>query len=249
MRNLRFILWMCLSVIALSVSGRSFDEVHVNGSCSLRIIFNPDSVGELVRDRVSGSSEISFSYGGSSLFISAPSVPGHDNLPELTLYSDSSLRVIEVSGRASVHVVALSSTSPVALVAAGAASLSVDEISAPNVNISLSGSGKINVSGQLTATTLNFSVTGSGRVQADAVTVSRMSVTQRGSGKLLFSGSARDCSVVERGTGTIDLRKLVADKFDLKLFGDGWIFYPAGVPVKIGGNSERIMQVKPYQPL
>lgn len=249
MRNLRYILCVCLSVMGLSIYGRSFDEVHVNGSCQLRIVVNQDSVGELICDSGVTLSSISFSYGGSSLFITVPSVPGSDKLPALTLYSDNNLRVIEVSGRSSVHVVAMNSTSPVALVAAGASSLYVDEISAPNVNISLSGSGKINVSGQLTASTLNFSVTGSGRIQADAVTVSRMSVTQRGSGKLVFSGSARDCSVVERGTGTIDLRALVANKFDLKLFGEGRIFYPAGVPVNIGGNSERIIQVKPYQPL
>lgn len=249
MKMLRLFISVCLTLVAVVASARSFDELHVSGSCNLTVMFNPESVGQLVRDNISETSDISYSFGGSSLYISAPSVPGSDKLPSLTLYSDSSLRVIEVSGRAKVHVVSIHSTAPVALVAAGAASLSVDEISSPNANISLSGSGKINIPGQLTATTLNFSVTGSGSVRADSVTVSTMSVTQRGSGKLVFSGSARDCSVVERGTGSVDLRALVAGKFDLKLFGNGRIFYPAGVPVKIGGNSERIIQVKPYQPL
>ncbi len=76
-----------------------------------------------------------------------------------------------------------------------------------------------------------------------------MTVNQRGSGSMTFYGSARDCFAVARGTGSIDLRGLVASAMDLKLFGSGHIYYPAGVRVTLGGDQERIMQVKPYQPL
>lgn len=76
-----------------------------------------------------------------------------------------------------------------------------------------------------------------------------MTVNQRGSGSMTFYGSARDCFAVERGTGSIDLRGLVASVMDLKLLGLGHIYYPAGVRVNIDGDTERIIQVKPYQPL
>ena len=248
MKIIRPVILFFVTVVCAYISeGRSFDELHIAGSCEVELICRPDSAGVLLRHN--DAENISFSYAGSSMSISAPSVPGSRELPKLTLYSDTLLRVVEVTGRSKVSVLEIKSGESLALVASGAASMMLDVVSAPNINISLSGSGKITISGAITASTLNFSVSGSGKVRVDAVTASRMTVTQRGSGKLVFAGSARDCAVVERGTGSIDLQQLVSGKLDLKLFGDGHIFYPAGVPVRTAGNTDNIIQVKPYQPL
>ncbi|MDE5567214.1 MAG: DUF2807 domain-containing protein [Muribaculaceae bacterium] len=248
MKVFRLIIGFCVLIVgALVAEGRSFDELHVAGSCEVHVICNQDSVGMLVKH--DDAVNIKFSYAGASLNVSVPSVPGVRNLPKLTLYSDTLLRVVEVAGRAKVVIDEIKSGESLALVVSGASSMSIDDMSAPNINVSLSGSGLISISGELTASTLNFSVSGSGKIKADAVTASRMTVTQRGSGKLSFAGSARDCAVVERGNGSVELQQLVTGKLDLKIFGDGHIYYPAGVPVKLGGNTENIIQVKPYQPL
>lgn len=248
MKELRLIIGFFVLVVGVLVTeGRSFDELHVAGSCEVHVICNQDSVGMLVKHDDAGN--VLFSYAGKSFNVSATSVPGVRSLPKLTLYSDTLLRVIEVTGRSKVIIEDVKSGESLALVASGASSMLLGEVSAPNINVSLSGSGLISISGELTASTLNFSVSGSGKIKADAVTVSRMTITQRGSGKLVFAGSARDCAVVERGNGSVELQQLVTGKLDLKIFGDGHIYYPAGVPVKLGGNTENIIQVKPYQPL
>lgn len=249
MRLLRSIVLLSLCAFAIFANARSYDEVHIGGSCEVTIVYKPDSVGMFIGKENSENVPVDYSFGGTSLTINVPTVAGLKNRPAYTLYSDGHLRIVDVSGRSRVKVNQLESKTSVALVSSGAASLTVDALTAPNINISLSGSGMITLPGQLTATTLNFSVTGSGKITAETVTAAHMTVTQRGSGKLVFGGSARECSIVERGTGTIDIRALVGAKFELKLFGEGRIFYPAGVPVKLDGNTERIIQVKPYQPL
>lgn len=230
-----------------AADARSFDELHVAGSCEVDVVYNPDSAGIIVRH--DNMDNLIFSYAGSSLTVSVSSTPGSRSLSKLTLYCDTLLHVIEVSGRAKVIGKEIKSGQSLALVASGAASMKFDNVSAPNINVSLAGSGTILIPGELMASTLNFSVSGSGKVRAEAVTATRMTVTQRGSGKLVFAGSARDCAVVEKGNGSVDLQQLVAGKLDLKLFGEGHIYYPGGIPAKLGGKTENIIQVKPYQPL
>lgn len=237
------------TVLSVFASGNEFDEVHVGGACELHIVCRPDSAGRLIRNASAGDVAVDYSSGGSSLFITVMPESGSSGLAKLTLYVGQELRVVEVSGRAKVYVQTIKSSGAVALVSSGAASLTVGSVTATNINVSLSGSGKIAITDALTASTLNFSAMGSGKIQADAITATRMTVTQRGSGKLMLVGSAHMCSAVERGSGTIDLRNLVSGKFDFKLFGSGRIYYTAGVPVTTSGDTERIIQVKPYQPL
>lgn len=249
-RRLHLLLFLALfAAMSVFASGNAFDEVHVGGSCELHIVCRPDSAGRLIRHASASDAAVDYSSGGLSLFISVTSTASPSGLPQLTLYVGNELRVIEASGRARVYLQTIKSSGAVALVSSGAATLTAGTVSASNINVSLSGSGKIVITDDLTASTLNFSATGSGKIQADAITATRMTVTQRGSGKLILVGSAHECSAVERGSGTIDLRNLVSGKFDFKLFGGGRIYYTAGVPVTTSGNTERIIQVKPYQPL
>lgn len=245
------ILFCLILFVALNsfVSVNAFDEVHVGGSCELHIVCNPDSAGCLVRHATARDAAVDYSSGGSSVFISVAAAGRPSELARLTLYVGNELRVIEASGRSRVYVRSIKSPGSVALISSGSATLTAGSVSASNINVSLTGSGKIAITDALTASTLNFSATGSGKIQADAITVARMTVNQRGSGKLTFVGSAHECSAVERGSGTIDLRNLVSGKFDFKLFGAGKIYYTAGVPVTTSGDTERIIQVKPYQPL
>ena len=222
------------------------DELHVGGSVDVRLICNPDSAGHVVYN---SQTAIDVKRAGNALYIVAQAATSPVARVAVTVYTGGHVKIIEASGRARLTADSLRSADMLSLVASGASVMTLTDIAAANVNVSLSGSGSIVISGALTASTLNLSLVGSGTVKADAITASRMTVSQRGSGKMFFSGSARDCDVVGRGTGAIDLRALVAGSMDLKLYGQGRIFYPAGVRVTMDGNTDRILQVNPYQPL
>lgn len=247
MNILRLIISALALVSATAAIARTFDELHVSGPCELHLVESADSCGLV--EAGGDFSGVDFRYVGSAVFVDVNAYATVRGRKSIVLYYDGHLRLIRASGRSVVMADNIKSTDQLTLVASGAASISIGRLSAANVNVSLTGSGKIDVGGELLASTLNFSLIGSGSVKASSITASRMTVTQRGSGKMIFGGSARDCDVVGRGTGTVDLRGLVAGEMDLKLLGDGHIYYPAGVRVSIGGNTQNIIQVKPYQPL
>ncbi len=231
---------------AVDMSAKSFDQIHVKGSCELKLVYHPDSAGIV---RVPSGGAVETARVGTAVFITAAAATSSTSRVPVTLYADGPVSLVDASGRAIVTADSIVAADQLSLVSSGAAALKLGAVAAANVNVSLSGSGSITIGGHLAATTVNMSLTGSGAIKADAITVSRMTVTQRGSGKMGFAGSARDCAVVGRGSGSVDLRNLVAGTMDLKLFGAGRIFYPAGVRVSLDGNIERIIQVKPYQPL
>lgn len=244
---LRVILSMSL-LLSVSVAGaRSFDQLYVSGPCELHLVESADSCG--MASAGSDFSGVDFRYVGDAVYVNVASSATVRGRKIVTLYYDGHLHLVQASGRSLVMADNLNSADQLSLVASGASSVRIGRLSAANVNVSLSGSGKIEVEGELLASTLNFSLVGSGSVKAPAITTSRMTVTQRGSGRMTFGGSARDCDVVVRGTGSVDLRSLVAGEMGLKLFGEGHIYYPAGVRVTVDGDIKNIIQVKPYQPL
>ncbi len=248
-----FSILVCLTVCVLGLNAQTvksadIDELHVSGPCALRVIHSQDSAGLLAGQL---SDAVEFRRVGSAMYIAVnPSAVKVGRLP-LRLYVGKtlSLQLLELSGRAEVSADSISSQGYLSLVSSGGASANVTSLSAPNVNVSLTGSGKIKVSGQITASTLNFSLVGSGVINVNGLTASRLTVSQRGSGKMIFAGSSRDCDVVVRGTGVVDLRNLVSGMMDLRMLGAGHIYYPSGVRVSLSGDSENIVQVKPYQPL
>lgn len=234
------------AVNKVDAAGFRIDELHVGGAVDVMLVNNSDSAGIVKYEH---QATVDVRKAANALYIVGKSSESPTARITVTVYADAPIKIIEVSGRARLSAGEIKSPDQLAVIASGAASITLSEISAANVNISLSGSGGISVLGELTAFTLNFSLVGSGTLKADAITASRMTISQRGSGKLIFTGSARDCDAVGRGTGTIDLRGLVAGIMDLKLYGEGQIFYPAGVRVTMTGDTDHIIQVKPYQPL
>lgn len=235
-----------LLLLSVAVGAAAIDEIHVAGSCELTIKQCSDSTGLISCGR---NSAVDFRRADNAVFISVPVESMPHSRQSIILYADPTVRLVEVSGRAVLNADSLVSSESLSVVAAGGAKINVSSVSAANVNVSLTGSGSITVEKHLLASTLNFSLTGSGTIRSDSVTASRMTVMQRGSGKIILSGSAHDCSAVVRGTGVVDVRNLVANHIDLKLFGSGHIFYPSGVRVSIEGNQQNIIQVKPYHPL
>lgn len=234
------------AVSRLDAAGYRYDELRVSGAVDVMLINNPDSAGIVKYDH---QSVVDVRKAANALYIVGKSSGSPTHRVAVEVYADADIKIIEVSGRAYLSANEIKSPDHLAVIASGAASITVSDIAAANVNVSLSGSGTISIRGELTASTLNLSLVGSGTLKADAITASRMTVSQRGSGKMIFVGSAHDCDAVVRGTGTIDLRGLVAGSMDLKLYGEGRIFYPGGVRVTMSGDTDRIIQVKPYQPL
>ena len=234
------------AVSRLEAAGFHYDELHVDGAVDVKLVNNADSAGIVKYEH---HAAVDIRKAANALYVVAKQSVSPTARVAVTVYTDSDIKVIEVSGRAQLSANQIKSPDQLAVIASGAASINMGDIAAANVNISLSGSGAISIHGELTASTLNLSLVGSGTLKVDAITASRMTVTQRGSGKMIFTGSARDCDAVGRGTGTIDLRGLVSGSMDLKLYGSGHIFYPSGVRVTMSGDTDRIVQVKPYQPL
>lgn len=244
---LLLILFCCFSVSAFA---KSFDELHVSGPCELTLVENPDSAGIIVlqpgQQQVAG---LDVRSAGSALYVVLPPDALRDRLLKLTLYFNGPVTLIDTSGRAVVNTPAIKSENSLSLVSAGASVINIETLTAKNVNVSLSGSGVIDINGEAMASTINLSLTGSGKILADALAVARLSVTQRGSGKITLAGSARDCAVVGFGSGRVDLRRVVSASMNLKQYSTGQIFYPAGVHAVIDGKIENIHADKPYQPL
>lgn len=248
----KIILCVCIAVVTVGADAAAsgFRELHVSGPCEVRLIFNPDSAGIVTVARGSlHSSALMVRRNADAVYIVMPPDSIVDGLLPLKVYSSQNLTLIDASGRAVVKAGEAETRGHIAVVASGAASVSLAAVTANNVNISLTGSGIIDVAGGLTAATVNLSLTGSGKIKADAVATNRLSVTQRGSGKITTAGSAHNCAIVGQGSGIVDARSLVSADMNLKLFGPGQIYYPAGVRATLGGKVDNIHAVKPYQPL
>lgn len=244
--RLHILPYLCAATIlwCMGVSARTLDELHISGACDVNIVTVSDGNTDIMADET----KVNVSHTNTSLSITSL-LNDASSRASVSINSDCHFRLIEVQGRAIVTADSLSSSDGLSIISSGAAKIDIARISAPNVNISLTGSGKIKVSQSLTASTLNLSAVGSGSINAYGITASHTYITERGSAKINIAGAAHDCSAVVHGTGTVDLRDIVASGMNLKLFGAGKLFYPAGVRVTLDGNSERIIQVKPYQPL
>ncbi len=234
---------------ALSGSPREFTELYVSGPCGVSLVCSPDSAGIVIARDGSSAGSVDVRRTDDALYVSVSPEATVTGLVELKIYTAPSLRIICAEGRATISGGGVRSGGQLSLVASGASSLMMTDVSAGNINVSLSGSGKVSLGGEISAETVNMSLTGSGRINVDGLAATLLTLTQRGSGKIFVSGSARKCSVVSTGTGRSDVSKLVSADMHLKLFGNGRIYYPAGVRVSTDGKISNIISIKPYQPL
>ena len=239
-------------IMAATPSGaaRDYTELYVSGPCNVSLVCSADSAGTVVAQAGESLPEgIDVRTAGEALYLTVDPAAKTVGLVNVKVYAAKTLRIVSVQGRATVTGSGFESAGQLSLVAAGASSLMMSDLSAGNINVSLSGSGKVMLTGEVTAATVNLSQTGSGRITVDGLAASTLSLTQRGSGKITVAGSARKCSVAGLGTGKCDVSKLVSADMTLKLFGNGHIYYPAGVRVTTDGHTENIISVQPYQPL
>lgn len=222
-----------------------FDQLNVSGPCEITLIENPDSTGIVAIPPGQKSAEgLEVRRAGDALYVSLPANSLTQTLLHIKIYHTGRLNLINASGRAVVQTSDISDDHSLSIISSGAASLSFDHISAKNINISLSGSGKITLNGPTEANNLNLSLTGGGKISANKIAVDNLTVTQRGSGKISLAGSAHKCAVAGFGSGTVDARKLVSSSMDLKQFATGQIFFPAGIPAKLGGKTDNIHSTK-----
>lgn len=237
-------------VVAPSATGQPYSELYVSGPCNVKLVCSLDSAGMVIAQGTADmSGAIDVRTTGEALYVTVSQDAKTVGQVNLKVYTGATLRIVSVEGRSTVAGSGYFSAGQLSLVAAGASSLMMSDLSADNINVSLSGSGKVMLTGEVTAATVNLSQTGSGRISVDGLAASALSLTQRGSGKITVSGSARKCSVAGLGTGNCDVSKLVSADMTLKLFGNGHIYYPAGVRVTTDGHIDNIISVKPYQPL
>lgn len=226
-----------------------FAELYVSGPCGVELVCSPDSAGTVLALGRHATAGIDVRRSDDALYVSvSPGVVATGRV-SLKIYTAPSIRIICAEGRSSVSGSGLHSARQMSLVASGASSLNFSDLSAENVNVSLSGSGKVTLEGQISATTINLSLTGSGKIMVNGLAVTSLSQSLRGSGRMTVIGSAGKCAAVVTGTGSIDVSKLVSNDMDLKLFGNGHLYYPAGVRIKTNGNVTNIISVQPYQPL
>lgn len=233
-----------------SATAQVYSELYVSGPCNVSLVCSLDSAGTVIaQGGIDISGEVDVRTTGEALYVTVSQDAKTVGQVNLKVYTGKALRIVSAEGRSTVAGDGYFSAGQLSLVASGASSLLMSDLSADNINVSLSGSGKVIMTGEITAATVNLSQTGSGRISVDGLAASALSLTQRGSGKIAVSGSARKCSVAGLGTGNCDVSKLVSADMTLKLFGNGHIYYPAGVRVTTDGHIDNIISVKPYQPL
>lgn len=239
-----------LAAAAHTAAAQEFTELYVSGPCNVSLVCSVDSTGTvIVQGGVAEPDMVDVRTAGDALYVVVKPEAKTLGQVNLRVYTGKTLRIVSAQGRATVSGGGYASAGQLSLVAAGASSLMMSDLSAGNINVSLSGSGKVMMTGEVTAETVNLSQTGSGRITIEGLAASTLSLTQRGSGKITVAGSARKCSVAGLGTGNCDVSKLVSADMTLKLFGNGHIYYPAGVRVTTDGHTDNIISVKPYQPL
>lgn len=225
-----------------------FGELRVSGPCDVSLVCRPDSAGMVfVTSGTTGGSGIDVRRADDALYINVN--PSATKRVSAKVYADEQIEVVMVSKRSTLKAHGFKSEGAMSLVATTAASITVSELSAKIINVSLTGNGKIDMSDDISASSINLSLIGSGAIKVNGLAAATLNVTQRGSGGISVFGSARKCSMVGFGTGSIDASKLISAEMHLKLFGNGSIFYPAGIRVTLDGKIENIKSVKPYQPL
>lgn len=251
-RRIGFILLTFTFALLFSakMAASHFEELHVSGPCEVTLVCSPDSAGMVMMPKANADKhglKVRRTEDAMYVILNPDSIVS--GRLQLNVYCSQGLTLIDASGRAVIKGGFVDAGRHLSVVASGAASVMLDAVSAGNVNVSLTGSGSIKIEGEMSASNINFSLTGSGKIIADAIATTRLTVTQRGSGKIRLAGSAHNCAAVGQGSGIIDLRAVVSADMNLKLFGPGRIFYPAGVRATLEGKTSNIHAVKPYQPL
>ncbi len=234
------------------LKANDFDELYIKGACAVDLREVSDSTGMIVITADHNAYDaIEKQHAGRSLYISVargarPISQG--SLIPVTVYCPRNMKVISLSGNGAIEGSGIVAVDELAVIVSGPGSIKLSDCSAQNINVSITGSGNIELGKGVTASNINCSLTGSGHISADRRTATSLSGTVRGSGSINVSGSSPKSSFVMNGSGTIDLSGLVSSDLKLNLYGEGEIRYSTGTPVKSSGNTGNIKAVKTYNP-
>lgn len=234
------------------LKANDFDELYIKGACRVDLREVADSTGMIVitADH-SAYDAIEKQHAGQSLYISvaqgARPISRGGRIPVI-VYCPRNMKAISLSGNGAIEGSGIVADDELALIVSGPGTIKLSDCSAQNINVTITGSGKIELGTGVTASNINCSLTGSGHIYADRLTATTLSGTVRGSGGISVSGSSPKSSFVMNGSGTIDLSGLVSSDLKLNLYGEGEIRYSTGTPVKSTGNVKNIKAVKTYNP-
>lgn len=257
MNTIRWMIALCMFAVGVafppasrSITPNPFRELHVSGPCAVELRACPDSIGAVVAldDRPLPPS-LSLRRGADALYVILPPDAVIHGRLRLLIYFDPDMRLINAEGRASVKGEGINSTGTLSVVASGPAEVSIGSSFARSINATMTGSGSLRLGTGVTASNVNVSLTGSGKVAVDGLAATKLTATQRGSGRMVISGSAKACAIVLHGSGMVDAHSLIASDLSLALYGEGRIYYPAGMHAHLTGHKDGIKAVKPYQPL
>lgn len=112
-------------------------------------------------------------------------------------------------------------------------------LTVPEINaISLGGSGKILGTNQIHSDDLDISVSGSGHVDME-VNAERLSQNVSGSGSIELSGKSNEVELRISGSGNVDAEDLQADNYDVRISGSGRcrIYVMKSIMANISGSG------------
>lgn len=237
---------MLASVTAVTASS-PFSELYVSGPCEVVLVAKSDSAGIVMAPDANSASQsrLEVRRNANAMYIDVPASQYTTGKLALRVYCTGDISLVSASGRSVVDACPLRHAGNLTLLSSGPAKIKVADISAGHVNISVSGSGRIDVTGKTEASSVNLSLVGSGRISAVGIDAAKVSGTLRGSGRMTAGGKSSTAAFVVQGSGMSDCSKLKSDLFELKLFGTGRICYPAGVKVRKSGDVGRIEALNP----
>ncbi|MFD2162189.1 head GIN domain-containing protein [Paradesertivirga mongoliensis] len=112
-------------------------------------------------------------------------------------------------------------------------------ITAKSLNqLSISGSGSMEIDGTIKSSTINTQVSGSGNMRM-TVECSTLNAAVSGSGNIRISGSASDANVAVSGSGGFDGKNLKTSTTDARVSGSGnvWVFADERLNAALSGSG------------
>ena len=220
----------------------SFTGLYVKGSCEVDVRFNPDSVGYMiVRSTPQAIDDVEIALLSEKLYISA-TMQNDRKLNNIILYIPNTLSIVSLSERCRLTVSSdIVIKDDISLMTAGSSIIDVSNISADNINLSVTGSGKININSRVIASYANCSVTGSGKINIQSIESNSFSATLKGSGSINVGGKiSNTASVAVKGRGHIDVARLSTVLLKAVVYGEGYINCSTKTKCQATGNVANI---------
>lgn len=233
-------------LIEYTLHSRDFDRVYVSGRVGVDLCVKPDSAGYIVVQSTSAAYEaLNSRHSDGTLYLSVDDRVPADLSAKIKLvrvYVDSDLSAVSATGLSKVSVDgAIVNDNPVTLMVNGQAVVSASAIQSDAVSLSVTGAGRVDVTGPVKADNVNCSTTGSGHISVSDIDSETISATLRGSGSVTVAGRVRDnAAVVVKGSGTIDTGNLAAPLVKASVFGTGDIIYNDKSTLRASGKINQI---------